>query len=458
MQCVSSRAATVIHPGVVPRVVNHRFREEARQPQPLPGATGYTYFAHLPGPESPFWKQLQKNQASVEKVCALLSGRPSHEGEVGASYIARPGLSDAAKDANMAEAYSQLHCRSRNGFESINYLKAHFACDNVPLHGTTSHVDIKTGMCLFSRSILTFSPGHEAAQRLAPPLPNTSVPTLYELEIICRTTSAIADLVGLVRGGAAAEITLVVHLDLPDFQYYWSVCELFQQGLASLKYVQNWIHAIDTRTHQLTRAFASTLQAALGDRGLAEEAISLDSGKKPLVALLKKAICSGRIPTLAELLEEMARNDETSAWSKFYGAIAKPRRPVTVADLGRLLYVYSTVKDATDGQHNPGKRLIVQVDDASEWRIFRYAKLHLKTMSRTSSGIIGLFPLPKLLAAGVGRSELYHHCFGELSKCYLATAFSAIRSAYGSLVADRLEQFYAKERQMSEHDSPMFGN
>lgn len=451
MRSVSERAVTVIHPGTVPRVLKHVFRDEIGNPQPIAGATGYKYFAKPVGLDSLFRKQLQKNQASLGSVCSFLARGPSqgsHECTIGPeAFIAHRDLRDAAANSNMAEAYAKFHYRFPNGFESTQYWKAHHLRGRSSAKQMPGHVDIKTGMCLFSSPTLTVSPGHMRDTTHVPQLPNVPVPTLYELETICRNVSAIADLVGLLRKNDTKDLTLGIYLDIPDFQYYWSACQLLQQRRVSVDYVQNWIRIIDARKRQLARAFTFAMRSALQDRGLAEEAVSVDSGSTSLAVLVKRLISSGKVPCLDELLEEMARNDTMSTWRTFHGALEEPNRPSTVAELGRLLYVYNIVRDANSTGRSIDKRPVIQVDDASEWRIFGCAKSHLKRHPQNVADFIGLFTFPKLIAAGVGRSELYHKYFGEFSDGYSTTAFEAIACAYGSRAAARLQQFYDNERQ-----------
>jgi hypothetical protein len=97
-------------------------------------------------------------------------------------------------------------------------------------------------MCLFSKLVLSTSALHSlSGDRLTiPSLPQHSSLAIYELESITRLSLALADPIGLVATSYKTRdkaIPIRVNFDVPDVGYYWTVCELFNQGLVKRQYV-----------------------------------------------------------------------------------------------------------------------------------------------------------------------------------------------------------------------------
>lgn len=126
--------------------------------------------------------------------------------------------------------------------------------------------------------------------------------TLYELEIITRLSLTIADTIALIQSNKENSCKVNINIDIPDFQYYWTACDLLAQGTVSISYVQRWIYLIDRRKVQLARLMTSLIQSSLQERQLASININIASGASAACSLVKKTIQSGGIPTLDEMV------------------------------------------------------------------------------------------------------------------------------------------------------------
>ncbi|KAM4057163.1 hypothetical protein HRG_004006 [Hirsutella rhossiliensis] len=262
---------------------------------------------------------------------------------------------------------------------------------------------------------------------VVPPLPWNVDLTLYELETIARLSSAIADTACVVKNTSRGRDTpLSIDIDIPDFQYYWTACGLFERNLVTIGYVQSWIAAIDERRRKLKAIMTALLRTILTDRQLSDIEINIAPGTEPAVNLIKEKIVSGTIPSLEEIMSAMrSQGGEARQWRDFLDHLGSGHQPSTVGDLGRLVYVFKAVKPALEHEHTvaapngnirdaPGRTLIIQVDDIIEWRIFDRAKSFLEHYATQKPNyaekalIVGLFPIHKIFVAGSSRSDLYH--------------------------------------------------
>ena len=98
---------------------------------------------------------------------------------------------------------------------------------------------MNSGLCLFSKFALGLDDRDPTGE---PQLPLDAEPTLYGIEIIARMASAIADWVTMLRGSDRSNTLprcpLSINIDVPDFQYYWSDCELLERNIVSMAFVE----------------------------------------------------------------------------------------------------------------------------------------------------------------------------------------------------------------------------
>ena len=453
----TGRAVSIIRRGQTgpPPVANHTLVDHTGQLQVLPGAEGYNFLASLSlatTDDPRLAKLVRKSASSLEKLHVLLRGpiqrapsqctrncpRSSREeypavtiGE--SAFISRPP-SSSLDSSDMTEVYTQIQLQYKNGATATQYFNPH--CSTIkPNHlkdERFKHIDINTGICLFSKSVLSTSPGHGSSSAddempVIPTLPGKVNPTLYEMEIITRLSSAIADTVGLVGNvhlDSENPINININIDIPDFQYYWTACDLLQRKLVTISYAQSWIATIDERRNQLEAVMTSVIRAMLRDRLLCGVKVNITSGTESAGALVKEKIALGAVPSLEEIVSALrSRGKDAAQWRELFDHLDPRHQPLNVGDLSRLMYVFKTLKPALcqkspstacgSIQDTPGRRLVIQVDDVNEWRIFDRAKTFLKKYSKQRYNsleepiLVGLFVMQRIFVAGPGRSDLY---------------------------------------------------
>ncbi|KAK2882748.1 hypothetical protein FQN49_000060 [Arthroderma sp. PD_2] len=441
----------------LPIAVNHTLDDDIRWPQLLPGATGYSFLSHPSDPaigDRRLIKLINKSAASLEKLCRLLGTKVKNTASdrerdfqiiptdnsvvvtVGESvFTSRPELLDEKKDSDMTELYTKIQFQFANGVISTQHFNSH--CSTIKpalLHGPSraqvKRIDINSGLCLFSKAVLCTSPGHgQSSARnsnpAVPTLPRNADLTMYELDIIVRLSSAISDVAALAKNkDTSCDSSISINIDIPGFEYYWAACELLERGLVSSSYVQSWIVVIDKRRRQLGNVITSVILSMLEDNGVHSISINITSGTEPAAELVKAKVAIGIVPSLAEIMSALgSHGDDARVWREFLAHLDERQHPSTMGDLSRLLYLFKSVKPAllyqttatANGniQDAVGQRLIIQIDDINEWRIFDRARTFLKGYSKKlpanaeKSIIVGLFPAQRVFAAGSGRSDLY---------------------------------------------------
>lgn len=242
----------------LPFIVKFTPNPSEERDQTLPGATGYIVQNHLANEcqeGRPRLKQVTKSIASLEKICCLLGVKArtasenlcawDHNPTVvfgGGVFISKPELADPQKNSDMTEIYSRIHFGYSNGLVSTHHFKTQCSSMKQPLQNLSTPlqfkwISINTGLCLFSKFMLATSPGQcstiqHADDLVIPPLPLGNKPTMYELEIVTRLSSAVADTVSLIGDCHRGRDTgLSINIDIPNFQYYWLACELFKLNL-----------------------------------------------------------------------------------------------------------------------------------------------------------------------------------------------------------------------------------
>jgi hypothetical protein len=497
----SGKVVSVIHNSAVGPsvVVIQTLVDDSRPAQMLSGATGYRFLGAVPDPGSGnkrFLKSIRKNTSALEKLCCILQsetkGMPvnAQQSSTGVRdsikigqgvFISNPELEDKEKDSDMTEIYTKIALQFSNGVSSTQYfnsrcstIKPAFLSRDSPVR--FKRIDINTGMCLFSKAVLSASPGHGQSinddEKLPiPPLPRNHKPTAYELEIITRLSFAIADVVGLIGEPHRSRNTPVaINIDIPDLQYYWTACELFERGLVTIDYVQSWIAMIDKRRKQLKNILTSTIRAMLLDRHLCDIDIHITPGTEPAVELVKKSVAIGAVPCLEELVGALRSQGENGVrWREFLDNLDPRHQPSTVEELGRLMYIFKTVRPALEhhqppvDENNddmPGRKLVIQVDDVNEWKVLDKSQAFLKKYSKRlvedEAILVGLFPMQRIFAAGKGRTDLYvsdpgHRLCLDVEQTKIGL-LDVISATYGTRVAKRL-QFLCQREEFEEGTS-----
>jgi len=446
------------------------------KPQHLHDASVYRYFGSFDNNavgDARLSKCIRRSAVSMGQLQHLLKGREPHEtskpepeptvtlGDGG--FVSSLQMPDGT---DVSEVFTKVQLRYAHGFASTQYF--HSRCSAVkpsmlkqPRAGF-KHIHISTGVCLFSEAVLGMTPGQAQASLLDgdnPTIPSLLPPhvdlTIYELETIFRVSSAIADVVGLIKQSHPAD-RVTIHVDIPDFQYHWTACELLKRHLVDVDYVRGWIGAIDGRKRLLGAIMTSTIHKMLRDRCLPIVQVIITSGTESAVRLVNEKLGnSGTVPTLEEIIDVLRTEGEDSGqWREFFHHLEMRRQPSTVEDLGRLMYVFKMVKPALypDGKiiDRPGQRLLINVDDIAEWRILDGAKAFLKRYYKQHYHVdqepvpVGLFPVQRVFTTAPGRLRLYHndpgqHMYHEEDRAVVGP-LDIIAMTYGQQMRDWLEK------------------
>lgn len=491
---ISKEAVAVIHnsTNAPPTVALHKLHSDGSETQAIPHASGYAFYTEGAVNRQmslEFRRHVSDNVAGFEKLCAFLE-RVKVNGHRGSrskrrcsvhiareAFVSVRGCLKTQKENQPVDLYSRVQFRYLNNFSSTQYFKTRCSTLKPAMLNSATQVDrfrsidINTGMCMFSRPSLKMSPGHDELDLgeesfTIPPLPHDIEPTMYELELIVRLSSSIADVVALVDEHCSQSHAIInVNLDIPDFQYYWATCKLLERKLITIEYVTKWIAAMDKRRHQLAAVMTDMVYYNLSSRSISMSKVQvrLTRGTEAAADLIKETVKSGLLPSLDEVVSALRSGKEGLQWSQFLDSFDRQSRLATVGDLGKVTYVYNMVKSAllstspaipqSGHPERAGRALIFHVDDIHESTIFDRSKNFLPRYGRkhgTGAGdavIIGLFPMQKIFVAGPGRSYLYHD--GPTANCVRADAswddpkqrvgvMDVMGEIYGKDVAQRL--------------------
>ncbi|EFY93987.2 hypothetical protein MAA_10551 [Metarhizium robertsii ARSEF 23] len=489
-------------------VVNFNLGGLATGTKVLPDAPGYIFFNER-RVDCLFDRRIEKGISSLSRLLGILGTGNTFEshpcvppGQVAAKvmpdgFISRPSSSNETKESEMTNIFTGVQFEYRNGYISKPYFETRLCVINPESPKTLgshrpnfepnvlassrgfTNITIDTGMCMFSRARLAAPPKDDESgvpvtnEALIPPLPSID-PTMYELEIIARLSATIADIVGRLE---SQDTGVVVNLDIPDFQYYWKACSLLQKGLVDGDYVQTWMGAMDLRKSQLGAVMTEMIRSAMDDRGLVGLNVQMKTA-------------AGSVPTVDDVIDALtSKGPEAAKWRVFLSAARAQDQPSTMDELGKLVYVFKTVKSVlTLGTVSiptshvgtaVGRSLIVQVNDVTDWRIFDRAKTFLKRYSKIAgicmneTIIVGVFPLQRIFLTGSGRSNLYDHqssreYLNQEKRRYLLDCLDIIQQVHGTNVAQQLrhsvymvflhdERFYGHIRAASRNGCSKHG-
>lgn len=457
------KALCLVHDGgMAPsKVVTHKLCGSADGGQMFQGASGYSFHTDMQPATSILQNRLLKRVASLAQLLDAFQNGQAHRSPASTRppgtlldyFIARPDWRSEERESDMTDIFVGVQFDGWGGPPSKQYIETRFChirrpcpapnqrlatTDTKPHCSPSSRpyksININTGMCMFSRSALAPSAGDTSLGRSSanrsgiPPLPSCVDLTLYELEMVARLSTTIADILYTIHGGQEQCGTQIsVNIDLPDLQYHWTACDLFRVGLVDVNYVRKWMAAIELRRNQLGAALIEMISAALAVRGLSgmDVTVQLGSGTEEAVALLKARTAVGQVPTLSEVIGVLReRGSEAGEWQVFLDSLEMRDRPSSVADLGKLMYIFKTVKSVlvsrttnqastSHASDNLVENFIIQINDITDWRIYDKSKSFLKRYCRTHGGtvgdvtIAGVFPLQRVFLAGSGRSNLY---------------------------------------------------
>jgi hypothetical protein len=388
------------------------------------------------------------------------------------AFVWNPAAS-GGKQSNTFEVFSELRLHTSDGNVSSQYYHCRSSAIKTEWLNSSSgkgisSIYVNSGLCLYSKFALGLDDRDPTGE---PSLPLDAKPTLYEIEIIARTASAIADWVTLLRGEEGSNTVprcpLSINIDVPDFQYYWHACELLERNIVSMVFVEAWITLIDKWRGQLGKVILSAINELLEERhihrGIAGNRVELNltSGTESATIAIKDSISRRRIPTVEEVLSALQNDSHDGLlWREFLANLSPKYYPDTLLELGRLAYVFKVVKPALApklaNNERTGLNVIFQVDDVIEWKIYEQAKMFLKSYGpndrQNATCMLGVFPLQRIFVAGKGRSCLYVNDPGphlyQKSGDKNARALSpleVVQKCYGSRIGGILERLLREQ-------------
>lgn len=280
------------------------------------------------------------------------------------------------------------------------------------------HVTVVTGICLFSNRAVTLESvdgqqfsvidarWRRAGQRLRT-ITEDSRLTLYEWESCARLTGFISDLIAALLPGPRITVRLVI----PRVQYYGYLLDLFAKNLVDRDLLLLWFRMVDRRRDRVIALYCDRLRQSLDSAGVADRVtFTISSTLDPLVPLIESAVQADRMPTLGNLLPEMAHSDPL--WRE----ASHITPPGDLLELGYLSYVVEYLRNDISAEQAP-YQLTVAVEDPVERKIYNQAKTLAKALwpsfSQPQRSLLGLYPLSPILAAG-DLPWLYHNDPGHL--------------------------------------------
>lgn len=385
--------------------------------------------------------------------------------------------------------YLQISCPNLKSEASF------FTEQNVPVY---DHVEISSGICIFNGDIIqaSISEAENGAAHFRKIM--YSKPTIYEMEYIARSSSAIADiasvLIARTRGHRSRPL-ISIGLDVPSFQYYYSVVDKFDKGLCPARKALEWIDAVDLRHDQIAQVFTNSVEHELRRRGANPDDYRIHaSSRSTTVALsIKQALQNGSIPSLGSILQRLD-HEKDGLWRAFYQFVPTKEKPRIMEDLGYLFYVFEAIKAALENpataypvtsrlegtrhsrctleeRYGPmpenetrpkPRRLIIAIDDAAERRIYSRSQEILKKIRQSHIGMSNSTLVEVYLGRRVfingnkTRVRLYSHdpmpevpTLSQIQECdcdggQLVKASEVVRLLYGSDCAQKMMLLFAQ--------------
>ncbi|KAI4216708.1 MAG: hypothetical protein LQ351_001197 [Letrouitia transgressa] len=356
--------------------------------------------------------QLLAGEATVANTainCQVISALPHQDEYLPSATIGDTiAIADEASDGAVTGAYSRnLFLPVNFNFPVLSEGKIRNICSTQYLQAisptsklndalpkqqnrpTFESVNFVTGVCLYSDNILKASLSDSDGRINVEEL-SFAPATINELESIVRCSSSLADIAMMFISRMRNENytqTINITVDIPSWQYYWSIVTKFEQGSCTASEALQWVEAVDLRHDQISHVFRSAVRHELQKRGAsAEDADIQISQKKNAAAIsIRQSLRNGKIPTLEYLLQSL-KSESCSLWKDFYSLISDKDRPKDVHALGNLSYVFEVVKIALrkSKTRSPYPRLILSIDDRMEHRIYFIARNILKQLQSSS--------------------------------------------------------------------------
>ncbi len=373
---------------------------------------------------------------------------------------------------------------SNHGLTSTQHLQ--ISCPNLKFgetlfmeNGTPcfDQIDIVSGVCIFNGGILIKSISSPQRGKLDAEYLRHAKPTFHEMDYIARSSSAIADVATMAisrnreqRSGSRVSISL----DIPSWHYYGLPVANFAQGLCTATEALDWMDSVDQRHDQIGRVFMESVQHEVGKRGIHDHSgyqIQTSSRTNSVAFSIRKALRNGEVPSMVNVLQSL-NDEEDGNWRDFYSCIPLKEMPQDIEALGHLYYVFEVAKPALhkirdqqpstikeeEKMKSRNRRLIINIDDPAERRIYSRAQEVLRKLRASSnkadSTLVEVYICRRVVVNGnQTRARLYHHdpmpeapvhfTGRETDPVQPIMPLDVVRQLYGSYCAQNLQRWFA---------------
>lgn len=328
----------------------------------------------------------------------------------------------------------------------------HFSCSSLKaeqqlfrVDGQTTYrsLNIISGVCLYNANIMNSKHNYGSAFRSS--LLTFTNPTLYEMEKIASSSSAIADVAAhlianrasISRNFSSSRLPITVLLDVPSFHYYASIDEYLGSGECTTDEALEWMCAIEKRSRVLATVFQSAILNEVNRR--VGPFIPCDgfeiqlspSANSVAASTLGEELERKKVPKFNDILNTI-NVCEDQYWRRFWDMVSPEDRPKDFRELGHLFYVYQCVRPALlntvmseqhevdsltedpcrhsakrgcsaqgaeNGQQTRLSCLLISVDDSTERPMYDRAQKLLKKIrqhGRVSSHLVEIYLPPRI--------------------------------------------------------------
>lgn len=232
--------------------------------------------------------------------------------------------------------------------------------------------EIYTGLCLWSMGVVVGPAGqdvsnpiallsrmcwsNESAETTLSRL-ESSPPTLYETEGMCRLASAIANMAAIIHDRLHSSVSdrrpLRMTLDLPDMQYYFLAVQARKAGHWTSEDGQRYADIVQRRCARIGNAFREAIAAELAVRGIrnlevASVSIAQASGMQAGEEVLRRIMAADTHDSVAADVERvlcaLRNGGHGSLWTEFLELLGAAGAPSTPQELVGAFYVYQVLQ------------------------------------------------------------------------------------------------------------------
>ncbi|KAI4605132.1 hypothetical protein J4E80_010717 [Alternaria sp. BMP 0032] len=281
-------------------------------------------------------------------------------------------------------------------------------------------VTILSGICLFSAKAMT------AATKDVPILElqngQCNGATLYELEYIARSATAIADLAIASRSpaertdhrdGDKARQPPQICLDIPSFHYYQTIDDLLRSARCSFTEALHWLRTIETHHQQISHMFRGYLHVELLRRepSIKPCAISVTPRGERIFSSIRDSLMKRTLPSVQQVIDDLHVHEP--AWTRFMQFVPDTEKPKDFRSLGQMFYVYQVVRHAL-GEEPTQPGLLISVEDSAERGVYSRAQKLLKRIREstcaTTPVLLETYLCPRVFVDNnANGAELYAH-------------------------------------------------